>query len=125
MFRNTLIDLIDYADIDFEIRDLCKVLNLIDGVETIESCCGHGTKPCMILFKVEDIPTLNNLLHYCFNHERKWKIYADMADPTLNSDYLRLVLTTGDVYDEYFVSTMVENLTNRLKECKERMNNKE
>ena len=122
MFKDTQIDFIDYADIDFEIRDLCKLLNLIDGVETTSSCCGHGMKPCMIWFKVEDIPTLNNLLHYCFNHERKWKIYADMADPVLDSDELRLVLTTDDVCDEYFVCTMVENLTNRLKRFREKIN---
>ena len=121
MIKHSLTE-IDYDDIDFEIRELCRAINEIDGIETLSSCCGHGTNPCTIWFRVEDIVTLNNLLHFCFNHERKWKIYADMADPVLNSDELRLVLTTNDVCDEYFVCTMVENLTNRLKKYKEKIN---
>jgi hypothetical protein len=114
MIKNSQTE-IDYNDIDFEIRDLCKAINEIDGIETLSSCCGHGIKPCAIRFQIEDISVLNRLLYFCFNHEHKWKIYADMSDPILNSNTLILFLTTDDVCDEYFVGIMVENLKNRLK----------
>lgn len=39
MIKNTIIP---YDDIDKEIVSLCKALNSIDGIETVESCCEHG-----------------------------------------------------------------------------------
>lgn len=114
MLRNST-TVIPYNDIDFEIRDLCIELNKFDGIETIESCCGHGKYPCMIWFVVESIDDLNNLIFNYFNHEPKWQIIADTSDPILNYDKLKFVLTTDDVTDEYFVSLMVYNLKNRIK----------
>ena len=39
-------------DIDAEARPLVFTLNTLPGIQTIESCCGHGTEPFRIWFEV-------------------------------------------------------------------------
>lgn len=56
--------MIDYDDIDEEIRELVRVLNSFDGIETTCSCCGHGKSPCYIWMKIDSVKTLND---FCFN----------------------------------------------------------
>lgn len=108
---------IPYDDIDYEIRDLCKALNEIVGVETVESCVGHGEYPCFIAFKVERIEDLSKLLFYCFNHEHKWKIYADVGDPHRDWKDLHFILQSDCIKDTYLVELMVQNLTSRIRRC--------
>ncbi len=38
------------ADLDPECLELCKALNSLAGIETFESCCGHGKYPFWIWF---------------------------------------------------------------------------
>ena len=113
MYKNSK-TIIPYPDIDYEIREIIQLLNEIDGIETIDSCVGHGKYPCQICFKCEDITVLNKLLHYCFNHERGWVIYLDMGDPDKTWKDLHFILQTKDITNEYFVGLMVNNLTNKL-----------
>ena len=61
--------IIPYEDIDEEIIDLCRAFNDIDGIETVESCCGHGKETCKIWFIVRDIKTLSRLCFHCFNRD--------------------------------------------------------
>ena len=37
-------------DLDPECRPLCQALNTIDGLQTVESCCGHGQWDYYITF---------------------------------------------------------------------------
>jgi len=105
---------IPYSEIDWEVRELCRAINAIDGIETTESCYGHGERPCNIWLEVDSISAFNRFLYYCFNHEWKWQIQINMNDPILDSEKLDVMLTTNDICDEYFVQLMLENLTYRI-----------
>jgi hypothetical protein len=41
-------------DLDPECRSLCAALNGIDGLDTVESCCGHGIWRLYIVFDATD-----------------------------------------------------------------------
>jgi hypothetical protein len=44
----------DESFLDVECVMLCRVLNKVNGVYTLESCCGHGADPYRIWFYVDD-----------------------------------------------------------------------
>ena len=50
--------------IDTEIYELCTALNLLPGIETISSCCGHSRVPIAIFFKAESLEALPKLLYW-------------------------------------------------------------
>lgn len=52
------------ADIDPEVVDLCAAINKIPGVQTIESCCGHGSRPFKVWFVVNDLVDLPHVLYW-------------------------------------------------------------
>jgi hypothetical protein len=45
----------NYKKFDKEVVVLCKAMNRINGIRTIDSCCGHGKTPFHIYFKATDI----------------------------------------------------------------------
>jgi len=47
--------------IDKEVVPLCTALNKIPGVQTLESCCGHGKGNFRIFFYCDDMETLYKL----------------------------------------------------------------
>jgi hypothetical protein len=53
----------DYS-MDKECVPLCDAINRIDGIDTFESCCGHGNKPFRIWFTVSDLTSLPKLLYF-------------------------------------------------------------
>lgn len=55
---------IDYSELDAECVELCKVINSIRGLCTIESCCGHGKEPYHIFFTVKNLKDLPVLLYF-------------------------------------------------------------
>jgi len=57
--------MIYYGKMDKECVDLCDAINMIPGLRTFESCCGHGNQPFRIWFAVEDIDNLPKLLYFC------------------------------------------------------------
>lgn len=50
---------------DKECITLCRAINEIPGVKTVESCCGHGGGKFKIWFKVDNLEKLPVLLYYC------------------------------------------------------------
>ncbi len=65
--------------IDAEIVDLCAALNLLPGIETISSCCGHGKDPIDIWFRAEGLEALPPLLYWfmtCHSGEVGWTVQA-------------------------------------------------
>jgi len=55
---------------DPECTELCKAINdLLPGLQTVESCCGHGKLPFRIWFTVSTIKALREelpiLLYWC------------------------------------------------------------
>ena len=113
MYRNNQIT-IDYEDIDFEIRKLIKYMNMVKGIETIESCCGHNEYPCCIVFKVETIADLTNLMFNLFNGDILWKIQYHNSDVNKDWKDIHLILTSGDIKDFPTVNLMIDNLTYRF-----------
>lgn len=80
--------------IDKECKLLCDALNLLPGVETSESCCGHKTNNYRIWFKCNDPKVLAYLArfmsHNYYNYEwakdadgnsiQAWKIKLEWTD---------------------------------------------
>lgn len=62
-------------DIDPECITLCNAINSLPGLETFESCCGHGTEDFVIFFKAKTIKALKPLLEEIDSMGRwRWKI---------------------------------------------------
>jgi hypothetical protein len=74
-------------DIDKECLDICEAMNLLPGLRTIESCCGHGKTPYWIFFHLdEDSPDglldgLPMLLYWMRHfkadcHKSQWRVFV-------------------------------------------------
>jgi len=50
--------------IDAECVKLCVAINLMPGIETVESCCGHGKGPFHIWFITDNLEDLPPLLYW-------------------------------------------------------------
>jgi hypothetical protein len=62
---------------DPECIALCEAMNKFDGIETIESCCGHGDHPYRIWFVARDLQVLPELLYWfdaCHTGRRGWNV---------------------------------------------------
>ena len=64
-------------DIDGECLKLCTAINRIDGIETHNSCCGHGEKPYRIWFTCKSLELLPPLVYYFdeYHSFNGWRIY--------------------------------------------------
>ena len=49
--------------LDKEVVQLCRALNDLDGVTTVESCCGHGKEPFHIWFTADN---QSNVIPVCY-----------------------------------------------------------
>jgi hypothetical protein len=66
-------------DLDPECRDLCEALNLIPGIMTTESCCGHGREPYRIWFtagSLEALPPVCWCADLCHSGQEGWRVFA-------------------------------------------------
>lgn len=67
------------AGVDKECMALCAALNQLDGITTVESCCGHGSKPYRIWFFAEEVNSLLPVLYWtdwCHCGYRDWEVKA-------------------------------------------------
>lgn len=65
--------------IDPECVNLCMAMNLVKGIQTTESCCGHGEYPFRIWFRVRGQRFLPELLYWfdiCHSGESGWRVVA-------------------------------------------------
>ncbi len=65
--------------IDEECIELCAAMNMMPGIHTIESCCGHGDRPYRIWFKATGLRVLPRLLYYfdgCHCGYYDWRVIA-------------------------------------------------
>lgn len=51
-------------DVDLECVALCEALNLWLGIQTVESCCGHGKRNFHIWFRAESLSDLPDVLYW-------------------------------------------------------------
>src|SRR3990167_1196303 len=52
------------GEMDAEVVSLCRAINLIPGLRTYESCCGHGQFPFQIWLKAESLEPLRHLAYW-------------------------------------------------------------
>jgi len=74
---------LDQTGWDKEVVALCNAINSIPGLETYESCCGHGKEAFQIWFKANDLKALI-VLARAFDRRygglANWHCYLDMDD---------------------------------------------
>jgi hypothetical protein len=76
------------VDLDLECKNLCIALNALPGIETEDSCCGHGEEMYHIWFRVKDYTQRGFLFlsrmmsrnYYPFSNE--WQITVEHSDIT-------------------------------------------
>ena len=91
---------INYSEIDVEVRELCKALNQIHGINTVESCFGHGEDNIYIWLKCYSIELLNHFMwamcHRWANiscrPDSDWTIQINNADTDRDANFLSLLL---------------------------------
>lgn len=105
--------MIDYSQIDVEIRNLVCLLNKVEGITTIESCYGHGVQPCRIWFKCNRIEDLHKFMFNCLNAFTKWRVLIDNADVSRNIDFIYCL--ESDASDRQLVDLIVRNLETSIK----------
>lgn len=52
-------------NIDLECIDLCNAINTLEGLTTIDSCCGHGDREFSVFFIADSLNALPTLLYHC------------------------------------------------------------
>lgn len=67
---------------DKQCIELCRVLNQLPGIETYESCEGHGQHPYWIFFRCTDLGTLSRLGRVVARNysDNNWEIVIDSSD---------------------------------------------
>lgn len=108
--------IIPYDDIDYELRNLIKLMNNIDGIETVECCCGHGEAPCYIWFKADSIEDVTRFQYKYLYGSRLWRISIDMTDIDIDenkwNDPRYLLETTCKDY--FYTGVCIDNLTYKM-----------
>jgi len=83
------------SGLDIECLNLCMAMNALPGIETSESCCGHGKSGYFVWFKMHDVKSLGAItLARClsgryYNYapgelrlDPQWRVYlADTEGP--------------------------------------------
>ena len=108
---------IPYDDIDEPIRDLCRYINRFDGIETVESCCGHGIDKCRIWCHAKDMPSFIRFLNTAMNHETKWSVLIDTYWQSEYPDSAWLMFYIES--DKIDAEKDIEYLTQKIKEASE------
>lgn len=101
---------------DKECIALCDAMNLIPGITTIESCCGHGKEPYRIFFVVEDFEDLPDLLYwidYCHSGVKNWdcKIITDCGRSPIS---FIIEGPIGDYDASYVIAKAITKEQNKL-----------
>lgn len=104
---------IPYDDIDYEIRNLCKYINNVDGIETTSCCCGHGTSPCTIWFKADSMEDLSKFWHKYLYGNPNWRIVFNMTDVDIDDDKWNVptFLLETTIADYFYVGLAIDELT--------------
>ena len=111
MLRNSKSE-IPYNDIDYEIRDLVKYINNVDGIETYGSCCGHGEGRAWIILLADSIEDINKFMYTYFYCNDGWEISLYMTDVDIdNKDWSKLRFMLHTVIDYKYVDLAISNVT--------------
>ena len=107
-------EIFDEDSLDVEIKKLVYLINLVDGVETVESCFGHHETPCRIWLRIKDVDTANKFIRRFFYFDPLWSLKLTFFE----SGYFdELLFVIESAYQDYpTVDLMIENLTRRFDE---------
>jgi len=110
--------IIPYEDIDWELVELIKCINAIDGIETTACCCGHGTGPCQIWFKADSIEDVTHFTHNYLYCNRLWRVVINLTDVDIDDNEWNnptyLLETTCSDY--YYTGVSIDNLKYKMQE---------
>ena len=109
--------IIPYDDIDYELRELIRCINDVDGIETIECCCGHGVRPCQIWFVADSIEDVTHFMHNYLYRSPLWRIVVDLSDADIDENKWdsQAYLLETTCYDYYYTGVCIDNLTYKIK----------
>ena len=68
-------DFFMWDEIEPEVKEICELLNQIDGIETYSSCSGHGIIPPWVDFYVWNWNNFFNLLDFLRNNKQGSKTF--------------------------------------------------
>ena len=110
--------IIPYDDIDYELRDLIKLINNIDGLETVECCCGHGLEPCQIWFVADSIEDVTHFIRNYIYCSPLWRIVIDITDVDIDENKWNnpTYLLETTCKDYFYTGVCIDNLTYKMKE---------
>ena len=103
-------------DLDPECRSLCDALNRLPGIQTIESCCGHGERPFLIFFIADSLESLPAALYYfdvCHCGFGGWRVVA-ITDCGMNPVKFMVEGPIG-AYDQ--AADIAERINKYVSEC--------
>ena len=69
-YVNTSVDVFrdyDITELDPEVKDLVYVLNELTGIETVNSCCGHGDFPLSVTIQFSALQSIGLLAKIIYN----------------------------------------------------------
>jgi len=98
-------------DMDKECIGICNAINLLDGIQTVESCCGHGDSPFMIWITMDDPTNCDNnfalllwALDKCHSGVPSWRCtaYTDCI-----GDAVRYRIESESVGEEAYAEAIV------------------
>ena len=104
--------------IDYEIRELIEYMNRVDGIRSVNSCCGHGEMPCQIWFKADNIECVTRFIHKYLYCNPNWRIVLSVTDAEIDSnewDNPTYLLETT-LLDYQYVGLAIDNLTYSFRE---------
>lgn len=97
--------LVSLGRIDEEVIGLCRAINALPGLHTVESCCGHGRSQFEIWFQVEECEQrglfilARSVNRRYFKYGSRWLITVDVSDipeKPLPIDYLLSCADRGE-----------------------------
>ena len=108
--------IIPYEDIDYELQNLIRLINTVEGIETTSCCCGHGTLPCQILFRADNTAYLTNFWYKYLYCNPNWHIVLAMTDVEIDDKEWNtptyLLETTFP--DFFYTGLAIDNLAYRI-----------
>lgn len=115
--------------LDYEIADLVKLLNQVEGITTTSSCFGHNEEPITIYGVADSIEVLNKFRYKYLYCNSMWHIELILSDKTVdNKEWWKIefVLKTSDLYYSYPITQLLaDNLTMKLKDVTDEDNESE
>ncbi len=87
------------SDMDPECIPLVEAMNIVKGISTFESCCGHGNHPFRIFFSAESLEVLPPLLYWfdkCHSGVDGWRVEVSTDCSMSPATFMATSTTKGE-----------------------------